>query len=80
MIRCWDCLPAFVFDLMEPERPKVDRVVLSLLKSEVLHPADFAIRERGWGRETQSGVGEENRPSDGYRFAAKRTRFDYDEY
>jgi CRISPR/Cas system-associated endonuclease Cas1 len=73
MIRCWDCLPAFVFDLMEPERPKVDRVVLSLLKSEVLHPADFAIRERGWGRETQSGVG-------GYRFAAKRTRFDYDEY
>jgi CRISPR-associated protein Cas1 len=39
--------PAFVFDMMEPERPKVDRAVLGFLKSEALHPADFAIREDG---------------------------------
>jgi CRISP-associated protein Cas1 len=39
--------PAFVFDLMEPERPKVDRAVLGFLKSETLHPADFIIREDG---------------------------------
>jgi CRISPR-associated protein Cas1 len=39
--------PAFVFDMMEPERPKVDRVVLGFLKSEALHPRDFTIREDG---------------------------------
>jgi CRISPR-associated protein Cas1 len=39
--------PAFVFDLMEPDRPKADRAVLSFLKSEALHPADFTIREDG---------------------------------
>jgi CRISP-associated protein Cas1 len=39
--------PAFVFDRMEPERPKVDRAVLAFLKSEALHPADFTIREDG---------------------------------
>jgi CRISP-associated protein Cas1 len=32
---------------MEPEWPKVDRAVLSFLKSEALHPADFMIREDG---------------------------------
>ena len=42
-----DGAPAFVFDMMEPERPKVDRAVLSFLKSEALHPADFTIREDG---------------------------------
>jgi len=42
-----DRSPAFVFDLMEPERPKVDRAVLAFLKSEALHPADFTIREDG---------------------------------
>jgi CRISPR-associated protein Cas1 len=42
-----DGSPAFVFDMMEPERPKVDQAVLSLLKSEALHPADFTIREDG---------------------------------
>jgi CRISPR/Cas system-associated endonuclease Cas1 len=36
-----------VFDLMEPERPKVDRAVLGFLKSEAFHPADFTIREDG---------------------------------
>ena len=42
-----DGSPAFVFDLMEPERPNVDRAVLSFLKSEALHPADFTIQEDG---------------------------------
>ena len=42
-----DGAPAFVFDMMEPERPKVDRAVLGFLKSEALHPADFTIREDG---------------------------------
>jgi hypothetical protein len=39
-----DGSPAFVFDLMEPERPKVDGSILAFLKSEALQPADFAIR------------------------------------
>jgi CRISPR associated protein Cas1 len=39
--------PAFVFDLMEPERPKVDRAIIEFLKSETLHPADFVIRTDG---------------------------------
>jgi len=42
-----DGSPSFVFDLMEPERPKVDRAVLAFLKSEALHPADFTIRKDG---------------------------------
>jgi CRISPR-associated protein Cas1 len=42
-----DGAPAFVFDMMEPDRPKVDRAVLGFLKSEALHPADFTIREDG---------------------------------
>jgi CRISP-associated protein Cas1 len=42
-----DRSPAFVFDMMEPERPKVDRAVLAFLKSEALHPADFTIRDDG---------------------------------
>jgi CRISP-associated protein Cas1 len=37
--------PAFVFDLMEPERPKVDRAVLAFLESAGLHPGGFTIRE-----------------------------------
>jgi CRISPR-associated protein Cas1 len=42
-----DDASAFVFDMMEPERPKADRAVLAFLKSEALHPADFTIREDG---------------------------------
>jgi CRISP-associated protein Cas1 len=42
-----DDAPAFVFDMMEPERPKVDRAMLGFLKSVALHPADFTIREDG---------------------------------
>ena len=51
-----DGAPAFVFDMMEPERPKVDRGMLSFLKSEALHPAFHDPRR--WGGETESGVGE----------------------
>jgi hypothetical protein len=32
---------------MEPERPKVDGAVLSFIKTEALHPADFTIRNDG---------------------------------
>jgi CRISPR-associated endonuclease Cas1 len=38
---------AFVFDMMEPERPLVDRAVLQFLKSHTFQPADFTIRSDG---------------------------------
>jgi CRISP-associated protein Cas1 len=37
----------FIFDLMEPERPKVDRAVLDFVKGHVFDPADFTIRGDG---------------------------------
>jgi CRISPR/Cas system-associated endonuclease Cas1 len=37
----------FIFDLMEPERPKVDRAVLDFVKGYVFDPADFIIRPDG---------------------------------
>jgi len=37
----------FVFDLMEPERPKVDRAVLDFVKATVFDPADLVIRSDG---------------------------------
>jgi CRISPR-associated protein Cas1 len=37
----------FVFDLMEPERPMVDREVLDFVKATVFDPADFTIRGDG---------------------------------
>jgi CRISP-associated protein Cas1 len=36
-----------VFDLMEPERPKVDRAVLDFVKGDFFDPADFVIRTDG---------------------------------
>ena len=36
-----------VFDLMEPERPKIDRAVSDFVKSTVFDPADFVIRSDG---------------------------------
>jgi len=39
--------PAFIFDLMEPERPKIDRATIEFLKTERSHPADFTIRRDG---------------------------------
>jgi hypothetical protein len=37
----------YIFDLMEPERPKVDRTVLDIVKGQVFDPADFVIRTDG---------------------------------
>src|SRR5271169_2721567 len=37
----------FIFDLMEPERPKVDRAVLDFVKATVFDPAEFVIRTDG---------------------------------
>jgi CRISPR-associated protein Cas1 len=42
-----DASSAFIFDMMEPERPKVDRGVLEFVKSHKFHAADFAIRSDG---------------------------------
>jgi hypothetical protein len=39
-----------VFDLMEPEGPKVDRAALAFVKATVFDPADFVIRECGAAR------------------------------
>jgi CRISPR-associated protein Cas1 len=38
---------AFIFDLMEPYRPLVDRNVLKFVKGHVFDPADFVIRSDG---------------------------------
>jgi CRISPR-associated protein Cas1 len=38
---------AFVFDMMEPERPKVDRRILEFVKSHQFHAADFVIWSDG---------------------------------
>jgi CRISPR-associated protein Cas1 len=40
----------FVFDLMEPERPKVDRKVVDFVKSNVFEPGDFVICSDGMCR------------------------------
>jgi CRISP-associated protein Cas1 len=37
----------FIFDLMEPERPKIDRAVLDFVKGHVFDRADFVIRADG---------------------------------
>ena len=37
----------FIFDLMEPQRPKVDREVLDFVKGQVFDPSDFVIRSDG---------------------------------
>jgi hypothetical protein len=37
----------FIFDLMEPERPRVDRAVLDFVKGQVFDPSDFIIRADG---------------------------------
>ena len=37
----------FIFDLMEPKRPKIDRAVLDFVKGHVFDPADFVIRTDG---------------------------------
>jgi CRISPR-associated protein Cas1 len=37
----------FIFDLMERERPKIDRAVVDFVKGQVFVPADFVIRSDG---------------------------------
>jgi CRISPR/Cas system-associated endonuclease Cas1 len=37
----------FIFDLMEPERPRIDRAVLDFVKGHVFDAADFVIRSDG---------------------------------
>jgi CRISPR-associated protein Cas1 len=39
--------PALVFDLMEPQRPIVDRKVLKFVQAHTFHSADFTIRSNG---------------------------------
>jgi CRISPR/Cas system-associated endonuclease Cas1 len=46
----------FIFDLMEPERPKVDRKVLDFVKSTAFDPADFVIRSDGVCRQSGNGT------------------------
>jgi CRISPR-associated endonuclease Cas1 len=42
-----DSQSGFIFDLMEPERPKVDRAVLEFVKANPLHAADLTITSDG---------------------------------
>jgi CRISPR-associated protein Cas1 len=37
----------FIFDLMESERPKIDRAVLDFVKRHAFDPADFVVRKDG---------------------------------
>jgi CRISP-associated protein Cas1 len=37
----------FIFDLMESERPRIDRAVLDFIRAHVFDPADFVIRSDG---------------------------------
>jgi CRISPR/Cas system-associated endonuclease Cas1 len=39
--------PAFVFDLMEPRRPRVDAALLGFALAETFSPTDFVIRSDG---------------------------------
>ena len=48
---------AFIFDLMEPERPVTDRKVLEFIKGNIFDPTDFVIRTDGVCR-LKSGNGE----------------------
>jgi CRISPR-associated endonuclease Cas1 len=36
-----------VYDLMEPQRPIVDRAVLKFVQAHTFHPADFSITSDG---------------------------------
>jgi CRISPR-associated protein Cas1 len=47
MHKARDGSSAFIFDLMEPERPVVDRKILEFIKWHVFDPADYVIRSDG---------------------------------
>lgn len=38
---------AYIFDIMEPERPRVDAAILSFVAGHIFSGADFVIRENG---------------------------------
>jgi CRISPR/Cas system-associated endonuclease Cas1 len=38
---------SFVYDLMEPHRPEVDRAVLDFIRRQAFTPRDFVIDARG---------------------------------
>ena len=42
-----DDFPAYVYDLIEPERPKVDAAVLAFARSRSFSGADFILRKDG---------------------------------
>jgi CRISPR-associated protein Cas1 len=42
-----DGLSKFIFDLMEPERPKIDRAMGDFVEGHVFDQADFVIRTDG---------------------------------
>jgi CRISPR-associated endonuclease Cas1 len=42
-----DGFPAYVYDLIEPERPKVDAVILAFAQSRKFSGADFVLRKDG---------------------------------
>jgi CRISPR associated protein Cas1 len=46
---------AFVFDMMEPERPKVDRCILEFVKSHKFHATDLVVRTDGVVRRWSKG-------------------------
>jgi len=35
---------AFIFDIIEPERSKIDRALMNFIRSHTFHPADFTLR------------------------------------
>ncbi|MFZ1743515.1 MAG: CRISPR-associated endonuclease Cas1, partial [Pontixanthobacter sp.] len=39
--------PAYAYDLIEPERPKVDAAILAFAQSNVFCGADFILRDDG---------------------------------
>lgn len=39
--------PAYIFDLIEPERPRVDAAVLAMIGERTFAPADFILRKDG---------------------------------
>jgi len=46
--RYYPSSPAFVFDMMEPERPKVDRAVLAFLRTGRCIPPTSQFARMGW--------------------------------
>lgn len=39
--------PSYILDLLEPERPKVDAVILEFVQNQKLSPADFILTKNG---------------------------------